>query len=213
MIEGDTAPDSEPEVPATGRLADELLPETLVDRYQIEHRLGAGGMGIVYAARDIHLGRAVAVKLVGSRVDLESGQGQLVREAQAMAKLRHPNLATVYDLRVTADRLFIVMELVDGGTLADWAGAVARPWRELTAMYLQAGRGLAAAHAASSFIATSSRRTCWSARTASRGSATSGSRASSAPKASSGRPATSRRRCDGTSPSTAARISTASASR
>ena len=144
----DTAPESEPDVPSTGRPGEELAPSTLVDRYQIDHRLGAGGMGVVYAARDIHLGRAVAVKVVGPRVDVESGQGRLVREAQAMAKLRHPNLATVYDLRVTTDRLFVVMELIDGGTLAAWSAAAARPWRELVAMYLQAARGLAAAHAA-----------------------------------------------------------------
>ncbi|HMG56736.1 MAG TPA: protein kinase [Kofleriaceae bacterium] len=133
-----------------GRLGgdDELLPMTLMDRYQIERRLGAGAMGVVYAARDIHLRRAVAIKVVGPRIDTGSGQGRLVREAQAMAKLRHPNLATVHDIGVSKDRLFVVMELVDGGTVADWLRAEPRSWRAILAVYLQAARGLAAAHAA-----------------------------------------------------------------
>jgi serine/threonine protein kinase len=133
-----------------GRLGgdDELLPTTLLDRYQIERRLGAGAMGVVYAARDVHLRRAVAVKVVGPRIDTASGQGRLVREAQAMAKLRHPNLAAVHDIGVSNDRLFVVMELVDGGTVADWLKAAPRSWRAIVAVYLQAARGLAAAHAA-----------------------------------------------------------------
>lgn len=133
-----------------GRLGgeDELLPTTLMNRYQIERRLGTGAMGVVYAARDIHLRRAVAVKVVGPRIDTGSGQGRLVREAQAMAKLRHPNLTTVYDIGVSNDRLFVVMELVDGGTVADWLKAEPRSWRAILAVYVQAARGLAAAHAA-----------------------------------------------------------------
>jgi hypothetical protein len=123
-------------------------PGVLVDRYRIERRLGAGGMGVVYAARDDHLGRTVAVKLVGPRVDPGSGQGRLAREAQAMATLSHPNIATVFDIGVSGDRLFVVMELVDGGTVADWLEQEPRSWREVVGVYLQAARGLAAAHAA-----------------------------------------------------------------
>jgi serine/threonine protein kinase len=105
-----TEPEPIPTLPL-GRLGgeDELLPTTLIDRYEIERRLGAGAMGVVYAARDIHLRRAVAVKVVGPWVDTGSGQGRLVREAQAMAKLRHPNLAAVHDIGVSKDRLFVVM--------------------------------------------------------------------------------------------------------
>jgi protein kinase-like protein len=126
----------------------ELAPATRIGRYEIERRLGAGGMGVVYAAYDLHLRRSVALKLVGPRIEQTSGQDLLVREAQAMAKLRHPNLATVHDIGVSGDRLFVVMELVDGGTLADWLAARPRPWREIVTIYLQAARGLAAAHAA-----------------------------------------------------------------
>jgi len=139
---------AEERLPTAARPGDELPPTTLIDRYQIEYRLGAGGMGVVYAARDIHLGRTVAVKVVGPRIDAASGQGRLVREAQAMAKLRHPNLATVYDIGVSEDRLFMVMELVDGGTVADWLKAESRSWRDIVRVFLQAARGLAAAHAA-----------------------------------------------------------------
>jgi hypothetical protein len=145
-VGNETVPESEP--PVKPRPIDELPPETLVDRYQIEYRLGAGGMGVVYAARDIHLGRLVAIKLVGSRIESESGHARLVREAQAMAKLRHPNLAVVHDIGASADRLFVVMELVDGGTLADWLRERPRTWREIVGVYVQAARGLAAAHAA-----------------------------------------------------------------
>src|SRR5256885_6454435 len=71
-----------------------------------------------------------------------------MREAQAMARLRHPNLATVYDVGVSGRRLFVVMELSDGGTVDDWLKAEPRTWRAILALYLQAARGLAAAHAA-----------------------------------------------------------------
>jgi protein kinase-like protein len=154
MVEGDgTLSETEatptPASPPAGPGGAEELPRTtLIDRYQIERRLGAGAMGVVYAARDMHLGREVAVKLVGPRVDPGAGDGRLVREAQAMARLRHPNLATVYDIGVSRDRLFVVMELVDGGTVADWLKAKPRSWREIVAVYLQAARGLVAAHAA-----------------------------------------------------------------
>jgi len=144
----ETQPESEPAPALRPGGQPELLPATVIDRYQIEHRLGAGGMGVVYAARDIHLGRAVAIKVVGSRIEIGSGQGRLVREARAMARLRHPNLATVYDIGVSNDRLFVVMELVDGGTVADWLAAAPRTWRAIIAVFLQAARGLSAAHAA-----------------------------------------------------------------
>ncbi len=126
----------------------ELSPGVLGDRYRIERRIGAGGMGVVYAARDAHLGRAVAIKLVGPRIDPGSGQGRLAREARAMANLSHPNIATVYDIGVSDERLFVVMELIDGGTVADWLKAERRSWREVVGVYLQAASGLAAAHAA-----------------------------------------------------------------
>src|SRR5262249_26142698 len=73
---------------------------------------------------------------------------RLIREARAMAKLRHPNVVTVFDIGAVRDRLFIVMELVDGGTLSDWLKAERRSWREILPLFLQAARGLSAAQGA-----------------------------------------------------------------
>src|SRR5262249_14449499 len=129
---------------ANGDLANVLLAE----RYQIERRIGAGGMGVVYAGRDLQLDRPVAIKLVNRPEDSHEARERLVREARAMAKLRHPNVATVHDVGATGDRFFIVMELVESGTLADWLRASRRPWRQIVPLFLQAARGLAAAHAA-----------------------------------------------------------------
>jgi serine/threonine protein kinase len=130
----------------------DLTAGTTVGRYVIVEKLGSGGMGTVYSARDPALGRRVALKLL--RVDLslrgETTQlrARLLREAQAMAKLSHPDVVTVYDVGTHEDQLFIAMELVLGGTLRQWCRAGARSWREVAAAYARAGRGLAAAHAA-----------------------------------------------------------------
>lgn len=120
----------------------------VANRYQIERRIGAGGMGRVYAARDLQLGRKVAVKVVAPRADSEAAQDRLAREARAMATLRHPNVVTIYDIVAVGRKLLLVMELVDGGTLADWLRASPRPWRRVVEMFAQAARGLASAHAA-----------------------------------------------------------------
>jgi len=127
---------------------DGLVGTLLVGRYVVEQRLGAGGMGVVYAARDLELERRVAIKLVRPRVGDGAGRTRMAREARTMAKLRHPNVATVFDIGTVDDRIFIVMELVEGGTLAAWLGAQPRSWREIAEVFLQALAGLAAAHAA-----------------------------------------------------------------
>ncbi len=74
-------------------------------------------------------------------------QARLLREAQALAKLRHPNVVTVYDAGPMADKLFVAMELVDGSTLRAWLLERPRSWREIVGVFVLAGRGLAAAHA------------------------------------------------------------------
>lgn len=142
-----TAPVAQPS-PSRRRGDAALLPATLIDHYEIEGWLGAGGMGVVYAARDIHLGRRVAIKLMGPRIEVEVGEDSLVREARALAKLRHPNIVAVHDIGLFRDRLFVVMELCDGGTVADWLEVEQRSWSESVEVYLGAARGLAAAHAA-----------------------------------------------------------------
>src|SRR5262245_7012456 len=109
-------------------------------------------MGVVYVADDPQLSRRVAIKLLRrDRVSSDRADAwrrRLLREAQAVAQLSHPNVVAVYDVGFVADDVFVVMEYVDGVTLADWLGAERRSVREILDVFLQAGRGLAAAHAA-----------------------------------------------------------------
>ncbi|WNG22685.1 tetratricopeptide repeat protein [Cystobacter fuscus] len=124
---------------------------TSVGRYLVLERLGAGGMGEVYAAFDPQLNRRVALKLL-----LPGGEGQspgqarlrLMREAQSMARLSHPHVLPVYDIGEHGDRVFIALEHVEGSTLRQWLKEARRPWREVLGVLAQAGEGLAAAHAA-----------------------------------------------------------------
>jgi tetratricopeptide (TPR) repeat protein len=141
------------DVPAdAARPDDGLRPGDPVGRYQIAELLGAGGMGRVYAAIDPDLGRRVALKLVrdagGSAEEARDRQARLLREAQAMARLAHPNVVAIHDVGTFGDRVFTAMELIDGETLADWLQREARRPAEILAVFVQAGRGLAAAHAA-----------------------------------------------------------------
>ena len=125
-------------------------------RYMVLEPLGAGGMGVVYAAYDPDLDRKVAVKLLRSELFVKPGERaarRLRREARALARLSHANIVTVYDIGTVGDQLFIAMELIDGFTLAQWDAAARakgaqRPWREVLDHLVQAGQGLAAAHAA-----------------------------------------------------------------
>jgi len=125
---------------------------TTVGRYVVLDRLGEGGMGIIYRAFDPELARMVALKLLHTRSQTGTTIGDatwLVREAQALAKLSHPNVVIVHDVGVVRDdQVFIAMELVDGTTLRSWLNAEKRSWREVRDVMLAAGTGLAAAHAA-----------------------------------------------------------------
>ena len=124
-----------------------LSPGVRVGRYQIERELGRGGMGIVYMARDVTLDRRVALKLLHARRH-EEAQARLLREAQVMAKLAHPNVVPVFELGEWRNEVFLVMELVNGVTLESWLKAAKHPASEILSRFLDAGRGLAAAHAA-----------------------------------------------------------------
>jgi serine/threonine protein kinase/tetratricopeptide (TPR) repeat protein len=124
----------------------ELARGASVDRYTILDRLGSGGMGEVYAAYDGKLDRKVALKLL-----LHGGkeyESRLVREAQAMARLSHPNVVGVFDTGMVGSRLFLAMEFVQGRTLRAWRRERPRSFDEVLGVFLEAGRGLAAAHAA-----------------------------------------------------------------
>jgi tetratricopeptide (TPR) repeat protein len=126
-----------------------LAAGSAVHRYTILERVGEGGMGIVYAAYDPSLDRRVALKFLRPRSDDRQGvrEKRLLREAQAMARLSHPNVAVVYEVGTFEHHLFLAMEFVDGDDLRAWA-AGPRSFSEILTVFLAAGRGLAAAHAA-----------------------------------------------------------------
>jgi len=121
-------------------------------RYIVLNKLGRGGMGVVYAAYDPELDRKVAVKLLQAEAGTESNaraaQARLLREAQAMARLSHPNVISVHDVGALGTQVFIAMEFVEGKTLTRWLKEKPRTSREIVEAFLQAGKGLAAAHAA-----------------------------------------------------------------
>jgi len=121
-----------------------------IGRYQVLEKLGAGGMGVVWAARDPDLDRRVAIKVLrpGSGTDASRrGQVRLVREAQAMAKLSHPNVVQVHDAGVEDGRVYVAMEFIEGVTVSRWLDEESRSWREIVRLFIAAGRGLVAAHA------------------------------------------------------------------
>ena len=119
---------------------------SFLGRYQIVGPLGQGGMGVVYRARDAELGRDVAVKLVTtSGASTDTLATRLMREAQALAQLSHPNVVAVYDVGRVEDGVFLAMELVPGETGEQWIKR-RPPWREVLQVFRDAGRGLAAAH-------------------------------------------------------------------
>jgi len=116
-------------------------------RYQISEQIGAGGMGVVYRARDQRLDRDVAVKVLpsGSLAD-QASRSRFRKEALALSRLTHPNIAVVHDFDSQDETDFLVMELVPGMTLEDklHAGPVAEP--EALRLVIQLLEGLAAAH-------------------------------------------------------------------
>jgi tetratricopeptide (TPR) repeat protein/predicted Ser/Thr protein kinase len=114
-------------------------------RYLVLGTLGRGGMGVVVEAHDEQLDRTVAIKLLHLEATRRQ-QTRLLREAQALARLSHPNVVQVYDIGTIGERTFIAMELVRGRTLVQWRREP-HPWRATVEVYLQAARGLAAAHA------------------------------------------------------------------
>lgn len=119
-------------------------------RYELRRRVGAGGMGTVYAVWDPQLGREVALKVIsGDRrggVGAEISLARLAREAQAMARINHPNVVPVYDVGGDADQVYFTMELVQGGSLDRWLAARRRTTEEILDVFDQIAAGVAAAH-------------------------------------------------------------------
>src|SRR5687767_5983742 len=95
-----------------------LLPGTRVGRYTVLERLGQGGMSTVHAAQDSELGRRVALKVM--RIPSRAGSETLLREGQAMARLSHPNVVTVYEVGRHQGHLYLALEYVPGRTLRRW---------------------------------------------------------------------------------------------
>src|SRR5262249_20782612 len=120
-------------------------------RYMVVDRLGSGGMGVVYAAYDPDLDRKLAIKLLRPELPHNKGaksSARMLREAQALARVSHQNVISVFDMGTLDGQVFIAMEYIEGRTLKEWLGEKPRTWREVLAVFVSAGRGLAAAHAA-----------------------------------------------------------------
>jgi serine/threonine protein kinase len=118
-------------------------------RYVVLDLVGKGAVGQVYAAYDPELDRKVAIKLLHAHEGQRGSANdrlRLIREAQAIAKVSHPNVVVVFDVGTFEDQVFVAMEFIEGQTLRYWIEARRRPWPEVVKMFVDAGRGLAAAH-------------------------------------------------------------------
>jgi tRNA A-37 threonylcarbamoyl transferase component Bud32/tetratricopeptide (TPR) repeat protein len=134
---------------SVGRTAEasaQLAPGVMVERYQVLSLVGRGAFGAVYAAYDPDLDRRIALKLV--RHGRAEDEERFLREARAMARLASPHVVAVHDVGRVDAGLFIAMEFVDGETLGAWLAAEERSPAQIVEVFVQAARGLAAAHAA-----------------------------------------------------------------
>jgi WD40 repeat protein/predicted Ser/Thr protein kinase len=124
---------------------EQSLPQ--VPDYEVESVLGRGGMGVVYRARHLRLGRLVALKmtLAGSYAGPHERE-RFRREAEAVAALRHPNLVQVYDAGDWAGRPYITMELIEGGSLAQRLAGTPQPAREAAALLATLAEAVQVAH-------------------------------------------------------------------
>ncbi|MCY0993591.1 serine/threonine-protein kinase [Nannocystis sp. ILAH1] len=121
-----------------------------IERYTVLDRIGAGAMGVVYTAYDPRLDRRVALKIMHARPGHRADEivGRLLREAQALARLQHPNVVAIYDANRIGELVYLTMELVDGHNLSRWLKDGKRTSQEILDTFVAAGRGLAAAHKA-----------------------------------------------------------------
>ncbi len=117
------------------------LEARVVGHFAVLRKVGEGGMGVVYAAYDERLARRVALKLIHGDDPV-----RLLREAQALARVSHPNVVQIYEVGTYAGQVFVAMEYVEGPTLAQWLTAP-RDVAEILEVFVQAGCGLEAAHA------------------------------------------------------------------
>src|SRR5262245_31129253 len=120
----------------------------LIGTYRIEAHLGEGAMGAVYRELETKLNRAVAIKFLSDELADANARRRFQREAQMASSLNHPHIVTVYDVGEHEGRQYIVTELIDGGTLKDWARAEKRTWKQVVELLTGVADGLAAAHQA-----------------------------------------------------------------
>jgi tetratricopeptide (TPR) repeat protein/predicted Ser/Thr protein kinase len=129
----------------------ELERGTRIERYILLKPLGQGGMGVVYAAYDPDLDRKVALKLLRPDKRTPDGNSErawILREAQAMARISHPNVISVYDTGTFGSQVFVAMEFIHGRTLSTWIRKEKHTWQEVLRVFKEAGQGLKAAHKA-----------------------------------------------------------------
>jgi len=125
-----------------------VLPGTRVGHYEIVALIGSGGMGEVYRANDTRLKRQVAIKFLSATLANAEARRRFQREAQLASSLNHPHILTVYDAGELEDRQYLVTELIDGGTLSEWASEKPRSSHEIADLLSGVADGLAAAHEA-----------------------------------------------------------------
>ncbi|MGI9076156.1 MAG: protein kinase domain-containing protein [Gemmatimonadaceae bacterium] len=125
-----------------------VKPGTRIGSYEIVSPVGSGGMGTVFRALDTKFNRPVAIKFLSNDFADAAARSRFQREAQMASSLNHPHILTVHDAGELDGRQYLVTELVDGGTLGDWAKAEDRTWRQIVELLVGVADGLAAAHAA-----------------------------------------------------------------
>jgi hypothetical protein len=152
---------SAPTTPASASLLPRLQPGDCVGRYTVRALIGAGGMGEVFAAYDPELNRLVAVKILRPGIGGNSPEARVrfLREAQAMARLSHPNVVSVYDVASAGERVFVAMELVDGRTSRRGSTTDRTPGATWSASSSKPGAGSRPRTPRVSSTGTSSRRT------------------------------------------------------
>jgi len=125
-----------------------VRPGVQLGNYQIESQIGAGGMGVVYRARDTRLGRPVAIKFLFDDLADAAARRRFQREAHTASSLNHPHIVTVFDVGEFDGQQYLVTEFVDGGTLKQWVQRQPRSWADIAQLLTGVADGLAAAHEA-----------------------------------------------------------------